>query len=200
MRENSFGHFVLRVAAWLPLAFALWYIAAPLLVWPVTLLSTGVARGAFGDLVRGVEQNGQVITFVTGLRPGQATTSADAVAVLSFDVNVLVYSFGLPMLAALSLAARRQGWWRTLLLGYLVLLPFETWSVVAELLKDVAIGAGPAVASQTGFTAIEREVIAFAYQFGSLILPAVAPAVVWVLTHRRFLESLSGVGRRAQET
>lgn len=194
MRENPLARFILRVAAWLPLTFAIWYIAAPLLVWPVTLLSTAVTRGAFGDLVRGVEQSGQMITFVTVLRPGQATTSTGAVSVgvLSFDVNVLVYSFGLPMLAALILAARRPRWWRVLLLGYLVLLPFETWSVVAELLKDVAIGAGPSVASQTGFTAVQREVIAFAYQFGSLILPAVAPAVAWVLMHRRFLESLAG--------
>ena len=34
------------------------------------------------------------------------------------------------------------------------------------------------------------ELIAFAYQFGSLILPAVVPAVLWVLLHRAFLERL----------
>jgi hypothetical protein len=32
--------------------------------------------------------------------------------------------------------------------------------------------------------------IAFAYQFGSLILPSVVPAVAWVLTHRAFLERM----------
>ena len=44
--------------------------------------------------------------------------------------------------------------------------------------------------SQAGFSALERDIIAFAYQFGSLILPAVVPAVAWVLTHRAFLERL----------
>jgi hypothetical protein len=33
-------------------------------------------------------------------------------------------------------------------------------------------------------------VIAFAYQFGTLILPTVVPAIVWVLGHRAFLERL----------
>jgi hypothetical protein len=33
-------------------------------------------------------------------------------------------------------------------------------------------------------------VIAFSYQFGTLILPTVVPAVAWVLTHRQFLERL----------
>ena len=46
------------------------------------------------------------------------------------------------------------------------------------------------VASQTGFSALQREAIVFAFQFGSLILPTVVPAAIWVLTHRQFLERL----------
>jgi hypothetical protein len=33
-------------------------------------------------------------------------------------------------------------------------------------------------------------VIAFAYQFGTLILPTVVPAIIWVVTHRRMFERL----------
>jgi hypothetical protein len=33
--------------------------------------------------------------------------------------------------------------------------------------------------------------VTFCYQFGTLILPTVAPAIVWVLLHRHFLENLS---------
>lgn len=52
----------------------------------------------------------------------------------------------------------------------------------------------PAVAAQTGFGPLQREAIVFAYQFGSLILPAVAPAVFWILTHRGFVERLTASG------
>jgi hypothetical protein len=67
-------------------------------------------------------------------------------------------------------------------------VPVFAFGAVADVLKNVAITATAQVSSQTGFSAWQREAIAFAFQFGSLILPAVAPALVWVLTHRGFLE------------
>jgi hypothetical protein len=82
-----------------------------------------------------------------------------------------------------------------MLAGYAALTPFVAWGVFADFLKNVAISAGPLVASQTGFVACQREVIAFAYQFGSLIVPTVVPAVAWVLTHRTFLERLRDARR-----
>ncbi len=81
---------------------------------------------------------------------------------------------------------------RRLVVGYAALMPFVAWGVLADFLKNVAITAGPLVASQTGFVAWQREAIAFAYQLGTLILPTVVPAVAWVLTHRAFLERLKG--------
>ena len=76
------------------------------------------------------------------------------------------------------------------IIGYAVLLPVVAWGVLADFLKNVAITSGPLVASQTGFSALQREIIAFTFQFGSLILPTVIPAIAWVMTHRRFLERL----------
>jgi len=68
-----------------------------------------------------------------------------------------------------------------------------TFGVVADFLKNVAITSGPLVASQTGFSAAQRELIAFAYQFGTLIMPTVTPAIAWVVTHRGFLERMRGL-------
>jgi len=177
---------VIRVLAWLPLAFAAWYVLAPIILWPVQLLVTAVARAGFGDLVRNVETQGATMSFVTTLKPGRA----DVAGILSVDVNMLLYAFGLPLFVALTLAARQARWWRALLIGYVAMLPFIAWGVIADFLKNIAITASSLVASQTGFGALDRDMIAFAYQFGSLILPAVVPAVVWVLTHRAFLEGL----------
>ncbi len=145
-----------------------------------------VAQIGFGDIVRSIEQAAAVVTFVTTLRPGAAQASG----ALTVDVNLLLYSFGLPLFAALMLAAREPAWKRHLAVGYAALQPLIAWGVLADFLKNVAITAGPAVASQTGFSAWQRETIAFAFQFGSLILPAVAPAVLWVAMHGGFLSAL----------
>jgi hypothetical protein len=193
--SDSLPRFVLRVIAWLPLTFAVWYLAAPLLVWPVALLAELFTRSTF-DWVKSVEQIGPLITFVTSLKPVEGANPAGVKAVVSVESNVLLFSFGLPMLAALILAAREPHRVRMLLIGFVVLLPFQTFSVVADFLKNVAILAPPAVSSQTGINAFQREVIAFCYQFGTLILPTVAPAIVWVLMHRQFLEKLSGRDKR----
>jgi hypothetical protein len=185
-RLSPLARFVLVVLAWLPVTFAVWYFAAPLILWPAAMLAELVARTGFADIVRGVEQSGATLTFATALKPGQAIAGG----AISVDVNMLLYAFGLPLFAALTLAAREPKRIKWLVVGYACLLPAIVWGVVADFLKNVAITAPAQVVSQTGFSAWQRETIAFAFQFGSLILPAVAPAVVWVLTHRSFLESI----------
>jgi len=176
--------FVLAVLAWLPATFAVWYLAAPIVLWPAMLIAELVARAGFADLVRAVDQNAAVLVFSTTLKPGHTIEGG----FVTVEVNALLYSFGLPMFAALTLAARETRWVRALVIGYVALLPAIAWGVVADFLKNIGITAAPQVASQTGFSALQRELIVFAFQFGSLILPAVAPAIAWVLTHRAFLE------------
>jgi hypothetical protein len=178
--------FVLATLAWLPVTFAVWYVLAPVILFPAELLVHGVARTMFRDLVKGVDAHGAVVSFVTTLRPGETYAGG----VLTVDVNMLLYAFGLPLFVALALAARQAPTWRRILIGYVVMMPFIAWGVVADFLKNVAITAPPMITSQTSFGARERDIIAFAYQFGSLILPAVVPAVAWVLTHRAFLERM----------
>mgnify|MGYP006286489419 CR=1 FL=1 len=185
--SNPVVVFVARVIAWLAPAFAIWYLAAPLLLWPVRLLAQGVVQLAFPSVVRSIEQSGAVCTFTTTLKPGAVLAASGNVAV---DVNMMLYSFGLPLFVALVLAAREPRAGRRLATGYAVIVPFAAWGVVADFLKNIAITADPLVASQTGFSSAMREAIAFAYQFGALILPTVVPVVVWVVMHRAFLERL----------
>ena len=186
--RSPLARFIVTVLAWLPVTFAVWYVVAPVLMFAVKLLCM-LAVLPLGDLVSVVEQNGASLTFVTTLRGGQATQAG---GVVSVSVNGLLYSFGMPMFAALVLAAREPRRWIILALGIAALLPFTTFGVVADFLKSVAITSGPLVASQAGFSAAQREMIAFAYQFGTLIMPTVAPAILWVVTHRAFLERMRG--------
>jgi hypothetical protein len=183
--RGRLGGFIAKVFAWLPVMFVVWYFAAPLLMWPAVLLVDLVARWGFSDIVQAVEQARTVVTFATTIKPGSASAQGGEIAV---DVDLLLYSFGLPLYAALVLAAKEPRWPRLLIVGYAALMPFVAWGVLADFLKNVAITMGPQIASQTAFVAWQREAIAFAYQFGALILPTVVPAAAWVLGHRAFLE------------
>jgi len=187
--RSPLARFIVTVLLWLPVTFAVWYVVAPVLMFAVRILSM-LAVLPLGDLVSVIEQKGSALVFVTTLRAGQ---SAQAGGLVSVSVNGLLYSFGMPMFAALTLAAREPRRWVILALGVVALLPFVTFGVVADFLKNVAITSGPLVASQTGFSAAQRELIAFAYQFGTLIMPTVTPAIAWVVTHRGFLERMRGL-------
>jgi hypothetical protein len=185
--RGSLGAFVAKVFAWLPVTFVVWYFAAPVLLWPAAFIVELVTRWGLSDIVQGIERARAELTFATTLKPGSASARAGEIAVA---VDLLLYSFGLPLYAALVLAAKEPGWPRRLVVGYAVLMPFVAWGALADFLKNVAITMGPQIASQTGFVAWQREAIAFSYQFGALILPTVVPVVTWVLTHRAFLERL----------
>lgn len=183
---NPLARFVCITLAWLPIAFAVWYVLAPVILFPAEAIVRVLVHGFFRGLVTSVESHGGVLSFVTTLRPGEARAGG----VLTVDVNMLLYAFGLPLFAALTLAARQRPVWRPLLIGYFAMMPFVAWGVLADFLKNVAITASPLVVSQASFGAVARDMIVFAYQLGSLILPAVVPAVTWVLTHRPFLTRL----------
>lgn len=185
--RGSLGAFVAKVFAWLPVTFVVWYFAAPVLLWPAAFIVELVTRWGLSDIVQGIERARAELTFATTLKPGSASARAGEIAVA---VDLLLYSFGLPLYAALVLAAKEPGWPRRLVVGYAVLMPFVAGGALADFLKNVAITMGPQIASQTGFVAWQREAIAFSYQFGALILPTVVPVVTWVLTHRAFLDRL----------
>ena len=193
--RHPLARFVVVVLAWLPVCFALWYFTAPLLTVPVHWLALAVAKIGFSDMILDVEKSGSLFSFVTNLRPASATSFSGGKAAVVVDSRSLLYTYGLPLFAALALAGTglKNGvrLAKVLAIGYLALLPFQTWGVFADALKQLAITMGPAISSQTGFSSFQREVIAFAYQFGTLILPTVIPAIVWVLTHRPFLEQMS---------
>jgi hypothetical protein len=193
--RHPLTRFVILVLAWLPVCFAVWYFTAPLLTLPIHWLALAVAKLGFGDIFTDVEQSGSVLSFITNLRPATATSFTAGKAAVIVESKSLIYTYGLPLFTALALAATglKDGMRlaKVLVIGYVALLPFQTWGVVADALKQLAITMGPGIASQTGFSAVQREVIAFAYQFGTLILPTVIPAIVWVLTHRPFLERMS---------
>jgi hypothetical protein len=54
----------------------------------------------------------------------------------------------------------------------------------------VAISAGSAVTDQAGFPEWQREGIALCYQLGYLILPTLAPVVLWLILSPQFIPML----------
>jgi hypothetical protein len=179
--RSAIWAFVLRVLAWLPVFFALWYVAAGwqgrLVAWIARFFISLDGQG----LVTGLEFGNRVITFVTKIEIHEA----GRVAVVTPEVSALIYTFGLPLFLALMLAAKAS--WQRILVGAIVLLPFEAWGVAFDALSQIAIRSGYEATVRSGYSATGREVIALGYQLGALIFPTVTPILAWGFLERRFV-------------
>ena len=93
--------FVVKVFAWLPATFVVWYFAAPILMWPAALLVDAGNMPGSRTSCR-ASRSPVTLSFATTLRPGPPGPLRTG----SIDVDMLLYAYGLPLYAALVLAAR----------------------------------------------------------------------------------------------
>ena len=187
--------FFLKVLAWLPVTFGIWYYMAIVATWPVTWLVDGLLTGLFPDVISAIRQIGYelevAVHFVAQTSmPGM---SVGAKGELVFEVNPLMYGYCLPLYTALILASPSEEgkkWFRWLV-GLVILQLVEVWGVSFSILKTLVFQMGPELSAQLAFSPWQLNAIALGYQFGFLILPAVAPLVIWVGFHTDYLKQLA---------
>lgn len=181
---TSVGRFVLRTFLWLPPCFAAWYFGAQYLAPFVGAVARMLVELFKSGLVSGLEREGLDLVFVTTI---QVHPAPDQTAVLLVDVNPLLYTYGLPFFVALMLAARAK-WWK-ILAGAALLLPFQGWGIGFDFLAQI-VRTGPGVSAPAGLLGRRAEVIALAYQIGSLLFPALIPVALWVAFNRPLFRGL----------
>lgn len=202
MPRRPIDRFLLRTLLWLGPMFVFWYWLAPLLLMPVSGWTHFILSHLFPHTIAAVEQQGTAVEIVTRLvmtAPAGGTTPTGTQGQLTFAINALKYTYGWPLLLALTLAAPTavgEKLYRAVM-GGLLLLPIPVWGLACEALKVLVFNMNPAIADQMGTTPLTRELLALAYQLGYLILPAVMPILIWAALHRDFLgELLPQIQRR----
>lgn len=194
MPHRSIDRFLLRTLLWLAPLFVLWYVLAPLLLMPVAGWTHFTLSHLFPHAIAAVEQQGAMVDIVTRfvMAVPDSAVSPGTRGQLVFAINALKYTYGWPLLLALTLAAPTmlsEKLYRAVI-GGLLLLPVPVWGIACEALKVLVFGMDPAIATQMGTTPLTRELLALSYQLGYLILPAVAPILIWAAFHQDFLGEL----------
>ncbi len=190
MARNPLYSFLLKAALWLPVCLGLWYWKAEWFNGPAVMVSGWIMQSFFSGWVEAVEWSQRILSVVTTLKFGISPGMPEGEYALVLEVNPLTYGFGLPLFVALFLAGSEAINWRKLALGALLLIPFQAWGICFDLLKQVAVTAGPIISEQTGFSSWKIEGIALGYQLGALILPALAPIGLWLAFNSRFIPML----------
>jgi hypothetical protein len=180
----SLKKFVLHTILWLPPCFAAWYFSAQYHA-AIAGAFASLLVDQFTGIVSTLERSGIDLVFVTTI---EVHPEPGLTALLLPEVNPLLYTYGLAFFLALMLAARAK-WWK-ILVGAVVLLPFQSWGIAFDFLAQVGVKLGPEVSAQAGLLGWRSEVIALSYQIGSLIFPSLIPVVLWASFNRMFIENL----------
>jgi hypothetical protein len=196
IEHTPIHEFLLRTVLYLPLCFFVWFWAASILMLPVTAVADAVLTTLLPDVVVQVQQDGYRNLIVTSIKPPtRGGVPADDASGLAFEVNPMIYAYGLPLLASLVLATPMTSGRRAtvILLGGLFLILVPVWGVTFDSLKTLQIVGWPDGVPKLGdIGTVRNSLIALGYQAGYLIFPAITPVALWIVTNRPYIEDLTG--------
>jgi hypothetical protein len=188
--ELTLTELLILASLWMLFGFMLWFYLSAFHGAPVRIASDAILSHILGSNFLQVIVNPdqhfllQVETTIPfTFRDG--TTEA-----LGFVVNPLVYSYGLPLLFGLVMGSD-VSWLRKgviMTIGYVTITAVQIWGVIWQSLKMLAFNFGSQTYQIVQDTGISDSAIALGYQLGSLILPALAPIFVWVLSNRKLVK------------
>ncbi len=186
--------FMLGVLIFFPLTFFVWYLTACFHLAPVVVLTEKILHFVVPDALMWLRLDDFTLVVASNFGPdagGHIVSPPQNDDLLGFHLNPLIYGYSLPLLMALTLATPGEDKWLNLVWGTLLILPTEMFSMVFSVLKVLTFDVGAAFQLQQVITPVGVDMIALGYQMGTLVLPMIAPLLIWMLLHRQFILQLA---------
>lgn len=186
---NPVKEMFLLAALYLPMGFFLWFFAASLLMLPAGLIVEQLLILLYPDVFQQIFQADFMFEIQTAIEVPNPEGGEDLL--LTWDVNPMIYAWGMALLFGLIMATPMQARWRLvqMLIGFSLVSLVTVWGVFWEVWRDLAFLFGPEVRAVVDATAFSPTVIALCYQLGYLMFPAVIPLATWILMNRSFIEN-----------
>lgn len=191
LSNSPLTRFFLLVLLWLPIWFVLWYFTARSLCTPAIWLASLAINVFHPGLLEDYQWAGHLVIFFTDVQVQVPNAPPGAVGQFVLEVNPLSYAWNLPALLALLFATDERFFSvGKLFLVFVLLLPLHAWGIGFDILKVLALQAGPEGAVRLGYSGWSLEFIALAYQFGYLMLPAIGAGSLWLGLNQPMIENL----------
>ena len=184
MRDIAFRQQLLTTLLLMPLTFLLWYAAGPALTYPATMVA-GVALEAWlPSVVAEVFTEGTELYVVTHFADvnGNIVAATQADHEIAFKLNTRLVSYGVPFYAALLWSSRVDSLVGRFSLGLFVLWSLMALGLIAMVAKDLMLVIGDPFLSLNSVP--PTPAIGLAYQTSVLLIPSLAPVVVWLFQLR----------------
>jgi hypothetical protein len=180
--QHHMRQFLLFVFALLIPSFVLWTVASGPLAVPAIGLVNLMLTHWFPDVVNALYMEGSQVLLMTefGEKDGTLVPLLGAEYRLGFRVNTRILSYSLPFYTALHFATQKNEYMSSYLWGLLVLYPLFVFGLLCLCLKELMVNVGANFFSQPGVFVPDAHVIGILYQLNVLIVPTLAPAMLWV--------------------
>ena len=180
--------FVGLIFLWLVPSFAVWFSLSILLASPAVWISEGIMTAMLPDIVHGLSLRGPQAFLSThfGELEGNIVSARVAGYRLAFPFNTRILTYSLPFYAALHFATATtdgfltNNYWR-FTRGLLLLYPLLIVGIISVCLKNLMLGLGPVFINMSSTSG---SMIAMMYQLSTLMVPSLAPVLVWAWQSR----------------
>jgi len=182
IEQHHMRQFLLFVFALLIPTFVLWTVASGPLAAPAIGLVNLILTHWFPDVVNTLYVDGSQALLMTefGEKDGMLAPLAGAEYRLGFPVNTRILSYSLPFYTALHFATQKKEYLYSYVRGLLILYPLFVFGLLCLCLKELMVNVGATFFNQPGVFVPNANVIGILYQFNVLIVPTLAPAIVWL--------------------
>jgi len=174
--------FLLYVFVLLIPFFALWTVASGPLAIPAIGFVNTVLTHWFPDLVNTLYVDGNNALLMTefGEKDGKLVALDGAEYRFGLQVNTRILSYSLPFYTALHFATQKEEYLSSYVWGLLVLYPLFMIGLLCLCVKELMVSLGAHFFDQPGVWVPDANLIAILYQFSVLIIPTLAPVILWV--------------------
>lgn len=193
MSNSILLRFTSKVLMYLVPLFAVWYYLAPWYWLPLVSLADLLMQLWLPDFIMWVKLQGSTVVVATqyGLNAAGTLVTPPFEEATGFTLNPLSFGYSLPLFLALLLATPLPHKFSKLFIGTLIILSLQWLSLVSCVLKSLTFEMGAVLQQALQWSALQLDVIALSYQVGFLLLPMIAPLVVWALLSQSFLSQLA---------
>lgn len=172
----------------LPLTLAAWYYASPALDHVAARIAKPLVTLVSGGKVESIAVvEGEIRYDFNILAPYRMGEAQAPPADVDLEMNGKVYTFGIALFLALSLAlkaSRRAG---RILIGCAILVVLPAWGIGFDALRQ--LGSAADLAPYLEWGGGVREGVAVGYQLGSLLFPSLAPIAAWLALNPKLMGS-----------
>jgi hypothetical protein len=184
--QHPFRQFLLLAFALLLPCFAVWSAASAWLAIPAIGFTNMILTGWLPDFVAGVYVQGSKALLVTqfGELDGRLVPANQAGDTIAYLLDHRILSYSMPFYTALHFATPGEKRPGSFFVGLVVLYALLVTGMVSLSLKDMMVNLGTQFLQHPTAAVPPANLIALVYQFNVLILPTLAPVLLWAWQSR----------------